>query len=258
MFYINSQGAVMDSITPGVKIGGEITRAVQITKITGCPGEQAAAIVAMQKIFSLSALFSIQLFAVGYLIGNIPLLQNTALQILIYGLPVLFLSATFGVFIVPHRFKEALQSKKAPKYSWSLRVRNFLITLADHLSSVRKQKKALTALVFLSYVIWLLYPIKMFIITIQFAPDISLFYVGAIAFVSYMVAMLPIFPGGLGGFEGTMTGLLLVVGFGINDAAVVTVLFRFVTFWFVLLLSLGYVAFHRLTQRQSAQSDRQR
>jgi uncharacterized protein (TIRG00374 family) len=158
----------------------------------------------------------------------------------------LFLSAVFCVFLVPDRFKKALQTQKPSRFSWSRRVRNFLIVLAEHLSSVRKQKKAFAALVLLSYVIWLLYPVKMFIITMQFAPSISLFYVSAIAFVAYMVAMLPIFPGGLGGFEGTMTGLLLIAGFAINDAAVITVLFRFVTFWFVLLLSLMYVGFHKL------------
>ena len=39
MIYINSQGAVMDSITPGVKIGGEVTRVVQISRKTECAGE---------------------------------------------------------------------------------------------------------------------------------------------------------------------------------------------------------------------------
>ena len=65
MFYINCQGAVIDSITPGVKFGGEVTRAAQISRMAKCSGEQAASLVAAQKLFSLSAFFLINLFAAG-------------------------------------------------------------------------------------------------------------------------------------------------------------------------------------------------
>ncbi|MGI6549403.1 MAG: lysylphosphatidylglycerol synthase domain-containing protein [Syntrophomonadales bacterium] len=47
-------------------------------------------------------------------------------------------------------------------------------------------------------------------------------------------AMLPIFPGGLGGFEGTMSTLLLIMGLSLSEAAMVAVVFRFITFWFVI------------------------
>jgi uncharacterized membrane protein YbhN (UPF0104 family) len=46
--------------------------------------------------------------------------------------------------------------------------------------------------------------------------------------------MLPIFPGGLGGFEGTMSTLLLIMGLSLSEAAMVAVVFRFITFWFVI------------------------
>ncbi|NLB88472.1 MAG: hypothetical protein GX790_04495, partial [Syntrophomonadaceae bacterium] len=61
MLYINSQGSVIESITPGVKIGGEVTRAVLISRMSGCSGEEAASVVALQKLFSLSAFFLINM-----------------------------------------------------------------------------------------------------------------------------------------------------------------------------------------------------
>ena len=243
MFYINCQGAVMDSITPGVKVGGEVTRAVQISRRGNCSGEQAASVVALQKLFSLSAFFFINLFTVGYLIGRVPLLQVRYVQFLVYGILLLFLLLFAGIFLAPQRIKAYLQSRKEPRFSWTCRARGFLLTLLNQVASIRKNTKAWILLLLLSFLIWLLYPVKMYILAVQFFPDTDAVYIGAVTFAAYMVAMIPIFPGGLGGFEGTMSGLFLAMGFAASDAVVVTVLFRFITFWFVMLFSLGFIGF---------------
>jgi uncharacterized protein (TIRG00374 family) len=252
MLYINAGGSVMDSITPGVKFGGEITRAYQLSSLTKCSGEQALAIVALQKLFSLSALFTILLFTMGYLIGEVPLFQTIALQFLIYGLLLLFLLFFVCIFVIPSRIMAYLQARKVPKFSWLRRTYNFFITTLSHVENIRRNKKAWIALSLLSFLIWLLYPVKMYLLTAQFAPDVSIIHIAAITFAAYMVALLPIFPGGLGGFEGTMAGLLLLAGLATSDAAVITIFFRFVTFWFVMILSLGYIASYKAKFSKSA------
>jgi len=219
MLYINCQGAVMDAITPGVKIGGEVTRAVQISRIGNCPGEQAAAVVALQKLFSLSAFFLLALFALGWLAGSVLILP--AVAALVLGL-----------------------------LSRVQRARRFLQTFKEQARHIWKDKMACALLFLLSLLIWLLYPVKLYLLAAQFSPDANILSLVGPAFAAYLVAMIPIFPGGLGGFEGTMTALLFAVGFLLTDAAVITVLFRFVTFWFVLLLSLVVIAVYR--KRRSA------
>ena len=243
MFYVNCQGAVADAITPGVKIGGEVVRALQISRICDCSKEHSAVIVALQKLFSVSSLFFIQLFAVGYLIGEVPLLQARYLQFIIYGVLLSFLFLFSVVFLMPYPIRASLQKAKVSRFLWMLKFRNFLIGLLDQVSAMRKNIRAWVILCFLSVFIWLLYPIKMYLLAVHLSPDVNAVFIGAIAFVSYMVAILPIFPGGLGGFEGAMTGLLLVAGFFLSDAAVVTILFRFITFWFVILFSLAFISF---------------
>jgi len=249
MFYINCQGAVMDSITPGVKIGGEITRSVQISRTVNCPGEQAATVVAMQKLFSLSAFFLINLFALGFLIGNVPFLEARFLQFLVYGIVVLFLLLFLSLFVIPQRIKAYLQARENPGFSWAVKLKTFSLALLDNILSIRSNLKACVLLFALSNLIWLLYPVKMYLLAVQFFPGAGILLTGAAAFASYMVAMLPIFPGGLGGFEGAMSGLLLAMGFMQSDALVITVIFRFVTFWFVLLLAMVFIGFHKLTHR---------
>jgi uncharacterized protein (TIRG00374 family) len=224
MFHINCRGAVMDSVTPGVKIGGEITRALLIAKAANCSKQQSAAIVALQKLFSLSALFTIQLFAVGYVVSGTPVLS--------YGILLLFLVFFAAIFFMPHKIQARLK-------------KGFMHTLLSHVGHIRKQKRVLLLLALLSFTIWLLYPAKLLLPALQFMPGANPVHLGAIAFVAYMVAMIPIFPGGLGGFEGAMAGLLLAAGFSASDAAVVTILFRFITFWLVMLMSLAYIIYRK-------------
>jgi len=228
MLYVNSQGSVMDSITPGVKIGGEITRAVQISRVTKCPSEQSAAVVFVQKIFSISALFLIMLFAVSWFLA----------------LP--FLAILLCAFFAPGRIRKYLQAKKDPSFAWARKAKGFLCETLNQMCCIRKNTGSLIVLSMLSLSIWLLYPAKMYILAVQFYPDAHIVHITAITFAAYAVAMLPIFPGGLGGFEGTMAGLLAAMGVAVSDAAVMTIYFRFATFWFVLLVSLVYIALYKI------------
>ena len=73
-----------------------------------------------------------------------------------------------------------------------------------------------------------------------FTANYDPIFLTELTFISYMVGMIPLLPGGLGGFEATMTSLLIVMQINSNDALAITLLFRFITFWFVVLISLLY------------------
>ena len=242
MLYVNCQGAVMDSITPGVKFGGEITRAVQISRAANCDGGQAATVVALQKLFSLSSFFFILLFAAGLLVGGV----------IVWGLLLLPLLLFMGVLLAPQRVQIFLESRyfaKPSNLAWIRRVRGFLLATLERLIAIRSDKKKMAMLLVLSFVMWFLYPVKLYLIAVQFVHETSVIYIGASGFVAYMVAMLPLFPGGLGGFEGSLSGLLAALGFVLSDAVVVAVLFRFITFWLVMLGSLGFIAVHKISAK---------
>lgn len=251
MLYINSQGSVIESITPGVKIGGEVARAILISRVSGCRGEEAASVVAVQKLFSLSAFFLINMFAVGYLIGQVPLFNALYIQIAVYEILGAFLLLFAGIFIVPNQIGSYLREKKASPLAWINTLRNFILTLLNHVMLFRKNHGEWIFQFLLSLIIWGLFPIKMFLLTLPLFPEGHFIYISAITFVSYMVAMLPIFPGGLGGFEGTMSGLLLIMGMSLSDAAVISVVFRFITFWFVILISLLFVSIYKAMSLKS-------
>jgi uncharacterized protein (TIRG00374 family) len=249
MLYINCQGAVVDSITPGVKVGGEVTRAVQISRIGDCSGEQAAAVVAMQKLFSLSAFFLINLFTVGFILRHVAALRSPVLQIGVYAILILCITLFACTFLVPHRMQARLQGEKQSRLKWTGRVRGFFLTLLGQVILMRGNKQAFVCLSALSVFVWLLYPAKMYLLLMHLPHAITVPQMTAIVFTAYMVAMIPVFPGGLVGFEGTMSGLLLMFGLALADAAVVTVVFRFFTFWLVMGMSLVFVVIYKTRLR---------
>jgi len=247
MLYVNAQAELIH-VAPAGHVGCDVFRAVQVNKAGNCTIEQSAAVVAIQKLFSLSAFFAISLISIGFFIGQVYWLQETHLQFLLYGLLLLILLLLGCVFVVPHRMLHFMSRKwgKASRFSWVNRLKGFVIASLDHVVYLRQNTNILTRLVFIALFIWMLYPLKLYLLAFQLMPSINILYISAATFLSYTVAMIPIFPGGLGGFEATMTGLLIFMGFAHGGALVVTVLFRFATFWFVILLSLLYMALYKV------------
>ena len=227
MLRINCGGAVVDSVTPGVKVGGDVARTLQIRRATNCSVNQAVALVALQKLFSMSVFLLICFFSVIRLIGEVPYLH-----LAIFVMAGLVLISTVAIYILRHKLREILH------------------ILRERIYTLRANPIHCIQLVLLPTLIWLIYPAKMYFLAVQIHPAASFIHVGAIAFVAYVIAMLPIFPGGLGGYEVTMAGLLLVAGFMHTDALVITVLFRFITFWLVVLLSVAFVAYCRVRQKR--------
>jgi len=252
MFLINCQGAVVDSITPGVKVGGEVTRAVQISRKGDCSGRQAAAVVAVQKLFSLSAFFFISLFALGFIFSDSSMVQTSSLHFVVYGFLICFLLLLIFIFVFPHRILEYLERRNnVPRRAVFEKLRGFIFNMLQGLIYFRKNSKAWIFQIVLSFFIWILYPVKMYLLTLHIYNDASLVFFGAVTFASYLVAMIPIFPGGLGGFEATMAGLLIAGGFTQSSAVAIAVVFRFFTFWFVMLFSLCFIGVHKLRRTRS-------
>jgi uncharacterized protein (TIRG00374 family) len=62
--------------------------------------------------------------------------------------------------------------------------------------------------------------------------------------------MIPLLPGGVGSFEATMTSLLIAMHITHGQALAITLLFRFITFWFVILISLLYAGVWKVRLRK--------
>ena len=129
MFYIHCHGTVIDAITPGVKLGGEVMRVVQLKKVTSCTSEQAATVVAIQKLFSMSTMCIIMLFSVGLMITQIPIMQTLPILLLVYGILGFFILLFLSALLFPQRYSAYIskRTKKTPRFVFVNKLRCFLL-----------------------------------------------------------------------------------------------------------------------------------
>ncbi len=60
------------------------------------------------------------------------------------------------------------------------------------------------ALIIISTLIWSLYPLKVYIVCRMLFIDVDFLTVAMVTYTAYMISMVPLLPGGLGSFEGSM------------------------------------------------------
>ncbi|NLL18932.1 MAG: flippase-like domain-containing protein [Clostridia bacterium] len=245
MFYINAQGTLMESITPGVKVGGEVVRAVLLKKELDCSADKAVAIVALQKLFSLSAFFGLNLLALFHISQVVAMPGH--LQGMIYLILLLLTGLMLAILFFPAKISAWLE-RLSPEHKWMKVGKGFLVELLVHTAKLKDSRLEWWKQFGLAAAIWFLFPVKLFILVYAFSFNGSFLFTAEVAFISYLMGMLPLTPGGLGSFEGTMTGLLLLMGLAVYDGAVITVVFRFITFWFVVLMSIAVVACWKIYQ----------
>jgi len=243
---INAYGMVADAVTPGEKVGGEVARVVQMNSMLGYDTKQSTSIVTIQKSLSLTALVVLNGVAVVTLSSHIDFLKPVFTRIILY----LILGALTVFFIFMLFFTDRLnvwvQNRKS-KNKVMLWFKNWMNRFAEDTKAISVRKSEWAIQLLLSFVIWILFPVKLIILVSQYGK-VGVFVLLAATFVSYFAAMIPLLPGGLGTFESAMSGILIVYGLTMQEAVAVSLIFRFVTFWFVVLFSLCVIAAWKISQ----------
>ena len=90
-----------------------------------------------------------------------------------------------------------------------------------------------------SLLVWLLYPVKVFFVAAMLGIDVGHLTSAVSTYTAYLVSMLPLLPGGLGTFEGSMAIMFSIGGFDLATGIAIALLSRCITFWFPLIFSAG-------------------
>lgn len=251
MLYINFRGSIMESVTPGVKVGGEVTRALLLRNELNYSAQEAAALVTIQKIASFSSFLLINLFAFAHISSNIKSFQGITINVVVYAFLLALIGLIIGLFTFTSFFEEKIAVLKL-KRKWTGVLRLYLLTLLSNINTIKSIKGEMYKQFVLSLCIWILFPIKMIILARMFTTNFHWVYLTEVTFISYMVGMVPFLPGGIGSFEATMTSLLIVMQITPEAALAITLLFRFITFWFVIILGFLYVGVWKMGGRKDA------
>ncbi len=239
MLYVNSRGMIIESVTPGVKIGGEVTRAILLKNELKYSAQETATLVTIQKMVSFSSFLMINLFAFAHMSSEIESFQCFFVKAIVYFFLIVLIGMLILLFICTS-FLENKVKNLSPKHRWAGILQRYMITLLSNIQALKNIKGEMYKQILLSFSIWILFPVKMILLVHLFTTNYDWIFLTEVTFISYMVGMIPLLPGGIGSFEATMTSLLMAMKIDPNEALAITLLFRFITFWFVILISLLY------------------
>jgi len=130
---------------------------------------------------------------------------------------------------------------------YKAKAQSFLASLRLTFFNLLKDTRLFIFLIIQAYVIWLLYAVKAYIVAQSLGIDISFAQITVVTLFSYMIAMIPLFPGGLGSFEAAYAFMFTSMGFDVELGITSALILRFVTFWFVFFISTLYLGLYKLT-----------
>ncbi len=237
---MNFAGTFFESITPAVKSGGEAYKAVFLKK-HGFNAAKTTSLIGTQKVFSLFGFLLVMMISLGIF----TMTQTTPPQILgpymngVWLFIIGFVSILTLIAVVLKR-----------QFTRDNRVTRFINNLKIQLSPLKTQKSRWVIHIALSLLIWSLYAFKVLVVAHAIGVYIPVVVAALTVYLAYMVAMLPLTPGGIGTFEGTFAAVLSLLGFTMSAGLFMAIILRLATFWFALLIStIGLLGFNAYTKK---------
>lgn len=248
VFLINQAAGLVESLTPSVKFGGEAAKVYLFRRETRQSVHRLAGILLVHKFLTLApfALLCVVVFLPALYFFELPRAVTISLFFL--------LAACGGLYWICYRagadrtgcpeaearpdndsgqlFSRLFQSASARLIQAAAFLHQARISAATLLSN--RETMGVFAV---SLAIWLFYPVKVYLACTFLGLTVHPLIIGLATLFAYMVSMAPLSPGGLGTYEGTMALFFTIGGMSPAEGLAVSILSRFVTFWFPLFLS---------------------
>lgn len=247
MFHINMAGTFTESVTPSVKAGGELTKIIMLKSIANISGSKATAIVGVQKVLSIFPFLALNIVALFLFIIKNPNLSSNIINVIIIAFIVLTILSLIMVLLMIYPAKIKYITKFMKKESkFKEKIEHGIDNFNKSFKQMIKNKKMLVFQTILSIIIWQFFGLKSYLIAKGLHMNIDLIQITVITYLTYMVAMIPLLPGGAGSFEGTMVLLLKAIGIASYTGMAFSIAVRFVTFWFVFIISAIYLLIYQV------------
>lgn len=231
VFSIYMAGGFVESVTPALKFGGEGVKIYLLKQETRADYQHLIGAFLTYKLLSIVP-FSILFVSAGLLYVR-PLVDVPV--------PVIGLLLLLGGVGCWALLRGQRPSPGAPSPGTGLgKVRRFIVgSLAHARQMVNGRRMAIMLLGWIG--IWMLYPVKLAIVRLGLGLRLPVIPLAAVLYSSYLISMLPLAPGGLGSFEGSLVLLLGGLAVAPQTALAMVLMLRSVTYWFPL-LPTGYYA----------------
>lgn len=241
IFSVYMRGTFVESVTPSVKAGGEATKIYLLTKELDIPLGESSALVALQKTISFLAFLSINVFTMSWFMLRLgTATEQSRLLMGVFALLLVIFIGILSLIFWPKK-KYGFLDKLPIKESRRDKLIGALINFEKNFRKMLARKKAMAFQFFLALFIWSFFALKAYLVVLFLGISLSFIEIAVVTYLTYMVGMLPLLPGGLGTFEGSMVFFVAPFGVGVSSGITLAIVLRFVTFWFVFLVSALYL-----------------
>ncbi|MEN4006327.1 MAG: flippase-like domain-containing protein [Methanobacteriaceae archaeon] len=236
---INLTGSFIESVTPSSKLGGE---AVKIHLLHRCANLDYQQLSTVTLVSTLLTLLPFLVFAGLCLIWGAVNRQNVFLSAVTFLSLVIFTGTIVWICHAETIHQEAVPwtvYRLVGKLRFAPLIRRAFAFLrqAGQKSRHLLSRRVRFVVLILNSIIWILYPIKVLLVTWMLGMEIEFVDVATATYIAYLVSILPLLPGGLGSFEVTMAFTFNSMGVSFGEGLAVALLARLVTFWLPLGLS---------------------
>ncbi len=245
MISINMSGKFVECVTPSAKAGGEAVKVYLLKKKLGIPAGKAAAIVSIHKAISMSVFLFVNIASIVWFLTTVKI-ETSYTSTLFASLLILVVALILLISFILYPTK----ASKLLTFFFSEKVKREIecsvVCFRDTIGLIVAQKKVLLLQLILSLLIWSLFALKAVILAWNLNLEISFIAISVVTYLSYMIAVVPLLPGGVGTFEAGMVFLLVPLGISFHQGMALALALRFVTFWFVFVLSILYIGIDKL------------
>ncbi len=245
-------GLAINNLTPSGRGGGEPVRAYILAKYSQAPTENAFATVIADRgldTFPFIALAILTIIlAVIYI--NLPQWMIITLIICLIVLIIIFVLALY--MSLNREFGDRT-------IRWFLRIINRISNkihdrieqqainavegFQDSMKVMVTDRKVLLYGIPLSFLIWGLEILRVYIIFIAFNINAPLEIIAVVFVISTLIGMIPLLPGGLGAVDGMMILLYSYAGIPPSVSAAATIVERLISFWMTTILGVAVLPY---------------
>jgi hypothetical protein len=137
--------------------------------------------------------------------------------------------------------------KRFSKKEHSKLEKNALDALNGFQSSIRtviKNRNVLLYALPLSFLIWFIEIIRLYIIFLAFNTHVSLLIIASVFVISALIALIPLLPGGVGAVDGMMIIIFSIAGVPPSISAAATIIERLISFWMTSFIGVGLIPYY--------------
>ncbi|MGV8146449.1 MAG: lysylphosphatidylglycerol synthase transmembrane domain-containing protein [Alkaliphilus sp.] len=245
MISINMSGKFVECVTPSAKAGGEAVKVYLLKKKLEISSGKAAAIVSIHKSISMTVFVIVNIVSIIWFLTTVRT-ETTYVSTLFVSLFILITALILLISFMLYPTKASKLFSFFLSEKGKLKIEYAATSFRDTVGMVIAKKRALVFQLLLSLLIWSLFAFKAVILANSLELEISFIAVSVVTYLSYMIAVVPLLPGGVGTFETGMVFLLVPLGIAFHQGMALALALRFVTFWFVFLLSIMYIGVDKL------------